>query len=481
MRWWQRVQRWWRQRRGQAANRLSASEVFREKLGEAFRLERYRLLPWYDELPSDPHQWRSIVRKMLCEPTVKAALLQKLAAVASLDLQVAPADPDRSADRQAARFVHDVLTQFAGGLRKICEAILLPALLDGYSVAEKVWELRRDGLWAGKIVLRDLKAKDPTWFRLETDSFCNITAVTSADGRQRFDPRDFVILRYLPLYENPFGMSDLLAAYRAWWTLDTAWKLRMLALERFSQPLLVGRYPAFRGDWQTPLEQALREARHAGYITLPEGVEIVPLTLAGRNAEDFAQAVRDLRHEIYLSITGALLHGLEGVRTGARSLGEVHRSTAELLIWHLAQVVADALNTQLVPDLVRLNFARAQLPRVQLVGVNDRELLASWQIDRGLLQLGLPLSRRALYLRYGRQPPFEPADRLSVSAAKSPGQTVNDARPQMASFHAQRNGYTRHKRHDFEHDNALGAEPADPFQHSPIHSPSPSESDSVAS
>jgi len=443
MRWWQRVQRWWRQRRGQSASGSSSSEVFREKLGEAFRLERYRLLPWYDELPGDPHQWRAIVRKMLCEPTVKAALLQKLAAVASLDLQVAPADPERSADRQAARFVHDVLTQFAGGLRKICEAILLPALLDGYSVAEKVWALQREGVWAGKIILRDLKAKDPTWFRLETDSFCNIMAVTSADGRQRFDPRDFVILRYLPVYENPFGMSDLLAAYRAWWTLDTAWKLRMLALERFSQPLLIGRYPAYRGDWQTPLEQALREARQAGYITLPEGVEIVPLTLAGRNAEDFAQAVRDLRHEIYLSITGALLHGLEGVRTGARSLGEVHRSTAELLIWHLAQLVADALNTQLVPDLVRLNFARAQLPRVQLVGVNDRELLASLQIDRGLLELGLPMSRQALYLRYGRQAPFEPADRLSLPRAKPSNQAVTDTPPRTAVLNEQRNGLAR--------------------------------------
>lgn len=416
MSWWQRLRRWWQQRQKPTVFPAGSREFFQEKLGELFRLERYRLLPWYDELPSDPGQWRNIVGKMLREPTVKAALMQKVSAVASLDLHVAPADPQREADRQAARLVFDVLTQFAGGLRKICETILLPALLDGYSVAEKVWALQRDGCWAGKIVLRDLKAKDPTWFRFETDRFRNITAVVSADGRQRFDPRDFVLVRYLPLYEHPQGMSDLLAAYRAWWTLDTAWKLRMLALERFSQPLLIGRYPAYRGDWQTPLEQALRAARQAGYVTLPEGVEIVPLTLAGRNAEDFAQAVRDLRHEIYLGITGALLHGLEGIRTGARSLGEVHRSTAELLIWHLAQLVADALNTQLVPDLVRLNFARAQLPRVQLVGVNDRELLAALQIDRGLLQLGLPLSRSALYLRYGRQAPFEPADSVSEPA-----------------------------------------------------------------
>jgi phage gp29-like protein len=202
--------------------------------------------------------------------------------------------------------------------------------------------------------------------------------------------------------------------------LDAAWKLRMLALERFSQPLLLGRYPAHRGDWQAALEQALQEARRAGYITLPEGVEILPLTLAGRNAEDFAQAVRDLRHEIYLSITGALLHGLEGNRTGARCLGEVHRSTAELLIWHLAQLVADALNSQLIPDLVHLNFAQADVPRVQLVGVNDRELQASLQVDRGLLAMGLPLSRAALHLRYGRQAPWEPDDQLMGMDSRQP-------------------------------------------------------------
>ncbi|MCS7015608.1 MAG: DUF935 domain-containing protein [Gemmatales bacterium] len=411
MRWWQRLQRWW-QTRGKVPAERRAGRFFAEKLAEAFRREPYRLLPWYDEGPKDPVQWRSIVRKMLAEPTVKAGLLQKVAAVASLDLHVHPAHPDRRQDRQAARFVFDVLTQCAGGLRKICEAILLPALLDGYSVAEKVWMVQRRGPWAGKIVLRDLKAKDPSWLRLETDEFHNVRAIVSADGRQRFEPQDFVILRYLALYEHPYGTSDLWAAYRAWWTLDTAWKLRLLALERFSQPLLLGRYPAHRSDWQSALEQALREARHAGYITLPEGVEIIPLTLAGRNAEDFAQAVRDLRHEIYLSITGALLHGLEGLRTGARCLGEVHRSTAELLVWHLAQLVSDALNSQLVPDLVQLNFAYADVPRVQLVGVNDRELLASWQVDRGLLSMGLPLSRSSLYLRYGRQAPLEPQDQL---------------------------------------------------------------------
>ncbi|GBD37044.1 hypothetical protein HRbin36_02174 [bacterium HR36] len=419
MKWWHRVYRWWRERRSRASSGQE-SRFFGEKLADAFRYEPYRLAPWYDDVPKDPMQWRVVVRKMLTEPTVKAALLQKVAAVASLDFQVHPANPGRRYDREAARFVFDVVTQCAGGLRKLCEAILLPALLDGYSVAEKVWMLQRHGPWAGKIVLRDLKAKDPCWFRLETDAFANVTAIVSADGRHRFDPQDFVILRYLSLYENPLGMSDLLAAYRAWWTLDTAWKLRMLALERFSQPLLIGRYPAHRGDWQAALEQALREARRAGYLTLPEGVEILPLTLAGRNAEDFAQAVRDLRHEIYLSITGALLHGLEGIRTGARCLGEVHRSTAELLIWHMAQLVSDALNSQLIPDLVQLNFARAELPRVQLVGVNDRDLLASLQVDRGLLAMGLPLSRGALYLRYGRQAPWAMDDQLRSLQAPRP-------------------------------------------------------------
>lgn len=411
MAWWHRVQEWWRKRQTRRGT-LKQARFFAEKLAEAFRFEPFRLAPWYQEWPNDPIQWRNLVRKMLAEPTVKAALLQKVAAVASLDLHVHPANPASRQDCQAARFVFDVLTQCAGGLPKLCETILLPALLNGFSVAEKVWMLQTRGRWAGKIMLRHLKAKDPAWFRLETDAFQNITALVSADGRQRFDPRDFVIVRYLALFENPFGISDLQAAYRAWWTLDAAWKLRMLALERFSQPLLLGRYPAHRSDWQSALEQALRQARNAGYITLPEGVEIVPLTLAGRNAEDFAQAVRDLRHEIYLSITGALLHGLEGIRTGARSLGEVHRSTAELLIWHLAQLVSDALNQQLIPDLVQLNFAHADFPRVQLVGVNDRELLASLQVDRGLLEMGLPLSRSGLYLRYGRQAPWATEDRL---------------------------------------------------------------------
>jgi phage gp29-like protein len=173
--------------------------------------------------------------------------------------------------------------------------------------------------------------------------------------------------------------------------------------------MILGKYPRGRADLQAALDAAIRHAKSLGYVTLPDGVEIAPLELASRSSSDFATAIRDLRHEIFLGITGAILQALEGAHTGARSIGEVHRSTADTLVWHLAAAVADILNEQLVPELVDLNFQAADYPKVSLSGVNDAELKISADVDAKLQAMGLVHSRKNLY---GRQPPLDWEDHL---------------------------------------------------------------------
>lgn len=407
----QSLKRWWN---GAPA---SDSSLFVEKLAHAFQ-GRFKLLPYYDADATETTEMRQAYRQMLREPVVKAALLQKVFAVASLDVQVHPAektvadasgsdkhtvaDASGSDDRNVADFVRHALTSVAGGFPRLAEATLLGALIDGFSVCEKVWARETRGRWAGRIVLHALKAKDPCRLHLETDAFRNVTAIVSTVTQERFDPRHFVLFRYLPLYENPLGTSDLRAAYRAYWLLDTAWKFRGIALERFSLPLMKGTYPRGQSEFVPTLEAAVQTAKSLGYVTLPEGVHLEAMNLAAQSGNDFAAAIRDLRHEVFVGICGAMLQSLEGAVTGARSIGEVHQSTAELLVWHLSAALASAINEQLVPDLVDLNFPEAGCPRVTLGGVNDRELAASLAIDRGLFDMGVPLDHAELAARYGR-------------------------------------------------------------------------------
>lgn len=374
-------------------------------------------LPVVESYTQETQEMRLAYRVMLRDPYVKAALLNKVLAVAALDAQVQPAS-DRGIDKDAADFVKHSLHESRGGTTGVAQAILLPGLIEGYSVSEKVWQLETRGRWAGKYRLRCLKSKDPQWLQLMGDSFRNINSIRDMRTSEEWNPSWFVVWQHLPIYENPFGMSDLRAAYRAYWVRDAAWKLRSIALERFSLPALKGVYRS--PDQKDALEADLPLLRSQSWITVPEGVAIEALELATRGPSDFEAAIKDLNEEIVVGITGAVLQMLQGQVTDGRGSSETHRSTAELLQWMLAAELGHVINDQIVPDLVDVNFDGAGYPKVTFGGVNDSSMTASVQIDQFLWQAGVPLSKEELYERYGRQRPVDDEDTLLMPQMAPP-------------------------------------------------------------
>lgn len=368
-------------------------------------------LPYLDTYTGETQTIRSAYRLMWKDPTVKAALLSKIFAVSSLELQVHPDGPGPLA-KKVATFVNYAIRQAAGGVSRIVESILLGGLPEGHVLAEKVYRHYDDGEYRGQIGLQGLYDKDPETYRLETDEYRRITRVTPLrqSPATHYNPGAFLLWQHLPIYRNPLGMSDLRAAYRAYWIIDTVWKLRAIGLEKNINPLLKGVYQDVTD--KPDLEAMLEQARSQTWLTVPEGVQVEAMELSQRGHSDFRDAILDLRHEVMLGITGAFLQALEGTQTGARSIGEVHESSAELLVWWLAESVAAALQQQIAPDLVAMNFAGAACPEIGLGGVNDASLLASVQVDAGLLDMGLALSKKERYKYYGRQEPEDEGDVL---------------------------------------------------------------------
>src|SRR5262249_52685039 len=183
-------------------------------------------LPLVDSYTEETQKVRDAYRIMLREPSVKAALLTKILGVAHLDLKVTPAS-DRPLDRLASDFVKDALeTHCKGGMRQIAWNILFAGAIDGYSVSEKILRIQEKGRWKGYHTLKQLKGKDTKNLRLLGDDFRNITAVQDIRTTAEYHPSNFVIYQHMPLFESPTGMSDLRAAYRAFWMMDTAWHLR---------------------------------------------------------------------------------------------------------------------------------------------------------------------------------------------------------------------------------------------------------------
>ena len=360
---------------------------------------------------------REAYKKMVHDPAVKAALMSVLFEVCSLDINVAPADQDDKASVDAAEFVHHCLSRAVkgGSADGLLMKIGYPALVHQFSISELLFELQARGKWQGKYVLRALKSKDVTggkWgFKL--DSFRNIEGFTQVVGGETLmhPTEKFVHVAFLPDFESPRGLSHIRAAYTAWWVKDVVRRAWAQYLEKFG-PVPVGTYddPAQRAA----LEAQLKRFAARRWLAIPAAVKIEVVQFTSMVAQEGFQEAMDYQDkQIFLAIRGAYLQALEGSKTGARAMGEVHSAQADLFVWFLSQELSSVINEQIIPRLMQLNFGDAvDAPVVRLEAPAEEDMLIKAEILEKLVAAGLPLSKQSLYETYGVTPPADDEDAL---------------------------------------------------------------------
>lgn len=364
------------------------------------------------------------------EPSVKAALLTKCLAVAQLDLQVIADDKRDQRSREVAAWVKYAIGQCDGGIAGLVWKILIHSLVDGFSVTEKVNDQleQEHPKYPGYWIVGGAKTKDSRGIRFRLDRFKNVVGVRSmiaAQGGMEFSPEDFIIFTHLPLFENPFGISDLRAANRAANLIEAAIKLRAILLENFSGPYLKAK--SDDNGVRSKLHETLSKARARGYIIVGRDDEVEVMNLATSAPDQFQSAIEDLRREIVTAIQGAYLQLLEGGVSDGRGNTNVHKGVAELFQWWLATCVSNVLNKSLVPDLVRPNYGYGVgLPTIQLGGVDTATVVA--ELDRFAKgqSLGVKLSAKQVSEVGGFETPEDEADILTPPGQQQQPQPGGD-------------------------------------------------------
>lgn len=350
------------------------------------------------------------------EPAVKSALMTKILAVSQLDLVVTPDDKADKQARRVAQFVKWAIQKSKGGCPDLVQKIGLHALIDGFSVTEKVLDVvpLESPRYAGFWTLKEGKTKESRGIRFRLDPFKNVVGVRSmiaAQGGAEFAPEDFIIFTHLPLFESPFGLSDLRAANRAANLIEAAIKLRAILLENFSGPYMIGKSqdPGTR----TKIMETLRDARARGWIVVPENASVEVINLATSAPDQFQTTIEDLRQEIVTAIQGAYLQLLEGGVSDGRGNTQVHKSVAELFQWWLSVTICSSIYNSLVSDLVYPNFGYSVgLPNVQLGGVNVAAILQELDRFKKGQELGVGLSKKQVCEVGGFETPEDDDDLL---------------------------------------------------------------------
>jgi excisionase family DNA binding protein len=400
------------------------ASLLRDRISAAWASGRLRLPPFIRDWAVPTPEIKACAREMLNHSVVKPALLSKVFAVASQDLQIHPADESPTA-RDIADFHTYAFERSEGGTMQVAQSILLGPLIDGYGVMHAPMEVISRGKWAGKWAFARFKDKDTARLWPLTDAFLNVEGVVGHEqgGQRVWSANGFgdnlIVTTYLPLWGSPTGLSDLSAAYWPWYRMVMAEQFRAIHLEKYLSPGFVGTYPLGDLQLKNDLERAMEDFKSGTWMSVPAGTVVEALQIATRGEKEFDDAIKAYQDQIVLAINFATLQMLVA-NAGADLRGDsrVQQSTSELAVWYLSRLVVECYNRRLLPLQTEVNFAGADAPTASLGSVNDADLTASLQIDQGLAQLGFKHSASALAKYYGRQQSTDPADQLGGEADK---------------------------------------------------------------
>lgn len=391
---------------GSGAVRTEPLEVDKKALLDARAfIDPSRLFAGVTTLPYNPsvlvtRKGLNIFDQMKRDEQVKSALLfKKHAALAAGWEVVSPGDQEE--DWEVTRFVKDALERVPGGMNAALRAVLL-GIDYGYSVTEKVYATSEEGDWAGKLVLGRLVSAKPHYFDFETDAHGRVLALLqryvpgAAPQTQSVElpPDKFVVYTHEREFENPYGRSDLEAAYRSWWTKNNVYKWFAVMLERYGMPPLFLMYDpnAYQGTQVDELKKVVKNIQNATMGLLPRGnkeaLEFFSMTLAGQSKDVFLAALARFDADIAKallqpSLTGFSGEGGAGENRGSLARSNVHWKAFLYVVGELQGEAAVVINEQLVRQLCDLNFAGLirSYPQFRFKRLDDElelELFKAW-------------------------------------------------------------------------------------------------------
>lgn len=349
--------------------------------------------------------------KMEEDPHLLATYGKRKRAVVTKTLQITAAD-ESPASAAAAELCEEIIAGIADWREALFH--LADAIGRGFSACQTVWDM--DGR---RFVIRKLQYWQQREFTLDDDDLDQIRVLTDADmvRGMPLEPYQWVVHRYKAKSGHP-GEASLFRGL-AWTWLFKHFSLRdwVIFCESCGMPRRVGTYPRGADDVEKQaVWAAARLLGRDGAAAIPEGarLEFVKAEMA-KGELPFPQLVTLCDRYASKLMLGQTLTTEEGDR-GARSLGDVHKDVQSDLTEADCQALAETIREQICAAIVLFNMGRGvPVPIVEFLISEDEDLLKRAERDKILaVDMGLPMSKAALYETYDAQPPADDEDRLKV-------------------------------------------------------------------
>jgi hypothetical protein len=288
---------------------------------------------------------------------------------------------------------------------------ILSCLDYGYSVTEKIWEEITEGPWKGHVGLKALKTRAPWGLVFSQDEFGNllpdgiVQQINTVLPGGRLPRSKFVIMSYQSQFGNPYGVSDLEAAYTAWWSKHNAQKWLAMLLERLGIPPIFGLYNPTRyvtptGTGRTAIDDLKTifqnlQAATFGLIPRPDkdALDFWSPDLAGNATRVFLPSLEYFNKGISRAILMPDLLGMtHDSSQGSYARARVHFDVFLLVVTAIrTQLEAIVMNHQVIKPLVDINFPGVtDYPQWSFLPMTDdqrKDMLSLWvsMVEKGVV------------------------------------------------------------------------------------------------
>jgi hypothetical protein len=278
------------------------------------------------------------------------------------EVEVPQHDPSSDKAKEIARFVEFNLKRIN------FKAIIKNALTAfdfGFSAGEIIYEV---GEFEGQraILLKDIKHRDPQSIEIKMDKHGNIQGFKQTAINEVIEVETDKMWHWAhqSQFGNQYGISDLRAAYRAWWAKRFIINFWNVFLERMGAPMTMMKYPqGAPEDLKKTLKQILRNLNSKTEILVPDGVtvELIEAQRTGKGDYDAALAYCDnaiAKAMLMIAVLG--LSAAEGGRT-ADSQSRLHLRVLFKAMDELSQDLMFSFMQQVIKPLVDMNFEHENL------------------------------------------------------------------------------------------------------------------------
>lgn len=268
-------------------------------------------------------------------------------------------------------FDEDIETDFEQSLEEILSAYEM-----GFSLSEIVWKVND----AGHYVPKSIKTRHPSSWLLHTDAQGNVIRYEQRDQKTSYAVPPNALIHYIhnSNYGNPYGRSDLRAAYNAWFIKQELIKYYAIFFEKYASPTAVGKYKSNMPPAAVDaLFEALKKLQSRSAMTIPDSVELDFLQ-SSSNGDVYVKGVHLFNMIIGRALFIPDLLGFQGGETGggSQALGKEQMLVFFKHIDKLKRQAEKLVNRRLVKPFVLNNYGpQEKYPKFRFKELSDEKAI----------------------------------------------------------------------------------------------------------